>query len=283
MMRTDKSALAKEPEQRLKVTGQGEAILLLHSSLSSHKQWLPLAALLSERYSLWLADLQGYGRNSAVVFSQNPVWSLADEAEALLATLTPEQKNTPLIIIAHSFGAALALHLARTGKLKVKALLLFEPVAFHLLAAESDVQAVALTAEVRDLSEQMPALNATEAAQLFVDYWQQADYFRHLPARMQQQMAAQVWKVPQDFSALINEPATTTDYAALKMPVLLLCGSESRQSALRVSELLANSWPRAQITRLPTGHMGPVTAVDLVNQHIVAFLAGLPHQAEPGF
>lgn len=281
-MKKVQTAVAKDPEYKLKIIGQGEPVLLLHSSLSSHKQWLPLVVLLSERYSLWLPDLQGYGRNSTVAFSQNPVWSLADEADALLATLTPEQKNTPLTLIGHSFGGALALHLARTGKLKVKALLLFEPVAFHLLAAETDAQAVALTAEVRLLSEQMPKLNAEAAAQLFVDYWQQADYFRHLPARMQQQMAGQVWKVPQDFSALINEPATTADYAALQMPVLLIVGSESRQSALRVSQLLATCWPQAQITMLPTGHMGPVTASDLVNQHIVAFLAGLPHKAEPG-
>lgn len=277
------TAEAKDPEHKLKIIGQGEPVLLLHSSLSSHKQWLPLVALLSERYSLWLPDLQGYGHNNPVAFSQNPDWSLADEADALLASLTQEQKNTPLTLIGHSFGGALALHLARTGKLKVKALLLFEPVAFHLLAAEADAQSVALTAEVRLLSEQMPKLNAEAAAQLFVDYWQQADYFRHLPARMQQQMAGQVWKVPQDFSALINEPATTADYAALQMPVLLLVGSESRQSALRVSQLLATSWPQAQITKLPTGHMGPVTASELVNQHIVAFLAGLPHKAEPGF
>lgn len=282
-MATDTFALATQPEQRLKVTGQGDAILLLHSSLSSHKQWLPLAALLSEHYSLWLPDLQGYGHHSPVAFSQKPRWSLADEADALLATLTQQQKDTPLILIGHSFGGALALHLARTGKLKVKALLLFEPVAFHLLAAESDSQAVALTAEVRALSEQMPKLDAKAAAQLFVDYWQQADYFQHLPARMQQQMAGQVWKVPQDFSALINEPATTTDYAALQMPVLLLCGSQSRRSALMVAELLAKSWPQAQITRLPTGHMGPVTASELVNQHIVAFLVRLKHKAEPGF
>lgn len=276
------TAVAKDAEHKFKIVGQGEPVLLLHSSLSSHKQWLPLTALLSERYSLWLPDLQGYGQNNPVAFSQNPVWSLADEADALLATLTEQQKDTPLTLIGHSFGGALALHLARTGKLKVKALLLFEPVAFHLLAAESDAQAVALTAEVRLLSEQMPKLNAEAAAQLFVDYWQQADYFRHLPARMQQQMAGQVWKVPQDFSALINEPATTADYAALQMPVLLLCGSESRQSALRVSQLLAASWLQAQITKLPTGHMGPVTASELVNQHIVAFLAGLSHKAEPG-
>lgn len=259
----------------LKVVGQGEPILLLHSSLSSHKQWLPLAALLSGHYSLWLPDLQGYGRNSPVVFLQPPQWSLADEADALLASLNAEQKATPLILIGHSFGGALALHLARTGKLKVKALVVFEPVAFHLLAAESDAEAVGLTKEVRALSEQMPGLHAAAAARLFVDYWQQADYFQYLPARMQQQMAAQVWKVPQDFSALIQEPATKTDYAALQMPVLLLRGSQSRRSALLVSELLAQNLPQVQIKTLPTGHMGPVTASELVNQQITAFLAGL--------
>lgn len=264
-----------EQQPKLKVTGQGAPILLLHSSLSSHKQWLPLAALLSEQFSLWLPDLQGYGSNKAVAAGVTPEWSLAAEADAIMALLSPEQKNAELILIGHSYGGAVALHLARTQKLNVKAMVLFEPVAFHLLAAESSAEALALTAEVKALSQQIPTLEAWDAARLFVDYWQQKDYFRFLPVRMQQQMAAQVWKVPQDFAALIGEDATQADYARLQMPVLLMRGADSRRAALLVAELLAQSLTQVQTTTLPTGHMGPLTAPELVNQQIMDFLAGL--------
>lgn len=269
------SALSAAQHTKFRILGEGQPVLLLHSSLSSHKQWLSLAALLSAKYSLWLPDLQGYGSNKVVSFSAAPDWSLANEADAIVAALSAEQKNSELIVIGHSYGGAVALHLARTHKLKIKAMVLFEPVAFHLLKHESSVEAVALTKEVRALSHQMPELAAADAARLFVDYWQQNDYFRFLPVRMQQQMAGQVWKVPQDFSALINEPASKADYAALQLPVLLLKGTESRRAALLVAELLAQTLPGAQTTALPTGHMGPVTAPDLVNQQIIEFLTGL--------
>jgi pimeloyl-ACP methyl ester carboxylesterase len=259
----------------MKIIGLGAPVLLLHSSLSSHKQWLPLAALLSEHHRLLLPDLLGYGRNSAAEFSANPSHSLAIEAAAILAQLPDEVRQQPVILIGHSFGGAVALHLARTAQLKLKALILYEPVAFHLLAASTLAEAKVLTAEVVALSAKMPALPAREAAQLFVDYWQQQDYFQRLPARMQQQMAMQVWKVPQDFSALINEPAMLVDYQQIRCPALLLRGAQSRRSALLISELLQGIWPEASVKTLPAGHMGPVAAAELVNAQIVDFIRAL--------
>ncbi len=248
---------------------------MLHSSLSSHKQWLPLVAQLSEHYQLLLPDLLGYGSNKAAEFQQVPKHSLAVEADAVLAQIQPALQLQPMIVIGHSYGGAVALHLARTGRIKLTALVLYEPVAFHLLASSADTEAVTLTAEVLALSENMPHLPAWEAARMFVDYWQQQDYFQHLPARMQQQMATQVWKVPQDFQALISEPATLTDYQQVCCPVLLLRGAESRRSALLISEMLQAIWPQASVETLPAGHMGPVTAAELVNAQIVNFIRAL--------
>lgn len=259
----------------MKIIGHGSPILLLHSSLSSHKQWLPLAALLSAHHQLLLPDLLGYGSNKVAEFSVNPNHSLAIEAAALLAQLPDDVLQQPIILIGHSYGGVVALHLARMGHLKLKALILYEPVAFHLLAASTLAEARVLTTEVVALSEKMPALPAWEAAQLFVDYWQQQDYFQHLPVRMQQQMAGQVWKVPQDFSALISEPATLAEYQQIRCPVLLLRGSQSRSSALMISELLQGVWPGASVKMLPAGHMGPVAAAELVNARIVDFIRAL--------
>jgi len=256
----------------MKIIGQGPPLLCLHSSLSSHKQWLSLAASLGKDYQLLLPDLLGYGGHKAVAYAANPVHSLAIESASVLAQLPSALRQQPMTLIGHSFGGALALHLARTGQLKLKALALYEPVAFHLLAASTLPEAQVLAAEVQALSMKLPDLAPQQAAQLFVDYWQQQDYFAHLPARMQQQMAAQVWKVPQDFSALISEPATVADYQQIQCPILLLQGSQSRRSALLIAELLAQCWPTANVQTLPAGHMGPLTAAELVNARIHDFL-----------
>ena len=259
----------------MKIVGQGQPVLFLHSSLSSHKQWLPLVAELTGQYQLLLPDLLGYGSHQAAEFQSETTHSLADEADAVLAQIPSAVDQQPLLVIGHSFGGAVALHLARTAKIKLKALVLYEPVAFHLLAQAKTAEAVALTAEVMALSQQMPYLPAWDAAKLFVDYWQQQDYFQLLPARMQQQMATQVWKVPQDFAALIGEPAMLTDYQQINYPILLLRGFQSRRSALLISELLQGVWPKASVKTLPAGHMGPVAAAELVNAQIIEFIRAL--------
>lgn len=260
----------------MKVIGRGAPVLCLHSSLSSHKQWLPLSGCLSEDYQVWLPDLLGYGSSQQVESQASMQHSLAAEAAALLRQLSQDVQQQPIILIGHSFGGAVALHLARTAGLKLKALILFEPVAFHLLAASTLPEANTLIAEVVALAEQMPTLGAEDAARLFVDYWQQQDYFKQLPLRMQLQMARQVWKVPQDFHALISEPASLLDYQQITAPILLLRGKQSRDSALMLTRLLAEIWPGACVETLDTGHMGPVTAADEVNARILKFIRALP-------
>ncbi len=252
----------------VKQLGNGRPALLLHSSMSSHRQWLALSSALSATHSCYLADLAGYG---AEPLPAMPPWSLAAEADVLLAALPESLKAQPLDLIGHSYGGALALHLARTQKLQIRKLVLFEPVAFHLLPQLPD--ASALWQEVRALADALPQLDAYQAAQRFIDYWQHNGFFAGLPGRMQQQLALQVAKVSLDFQALSQEPASLADYAdTVKSPVLLLSGSHSRQSAQRICAALRSVLPDVRLQRLECGHMGPVTHPDLVNKSIAEFL-----------
>ena len=249
------------------VAGAHTPLLCLHSSLSSGRQW---QALLHDLNLPALApDLLGYGRS--VLPPSHDNFSFRDEAKALLAQLPAEYLQYPVDLVGHSYGGAFAMHLVRTGLLKVRRLVLFEPVAFHLLPQLSD--AGLLWQEVSALAAAMPELSPLAAAERFIDYWQQPGYFAALPARMQQQFSSQVGKVTLDFQALSEEPATLAQYAqALQCPVLLLCGLDSRASARRISQALASTLPAVQLTELACGHMGPVTHPELVNPVIQQFL-----------
>jgi len=242
--------------------------MMLHSSLSSGRQWQGLKLALKTQYQVLNPDLTGYGSNTSDY--PRPM-QLSDEAEHLWPLLEANPAGS-VILIGHSFGGAVALHMARTRPELFKAVVLFEPVAFHLLKTTQP----ALYRQVQQLSQQMLILGAAQAATLFIDYWQGDGYFTNLPDVMQQKLMGQVGKVAADFEALSGEPATLTDYAtAIHCPVLLLSGEQSQLSAQRLATMLAGALPCAEFRTVKTGHMGPVTDAELVNPIVLQFIQRL--------
>jgi pimeloyl-ACP methyl ester carboxylesterase len=245
-----------------------DTVLMLHSSLSSGRQWQGLKLALKADYQVLNPDLLGYGSNTA---SYPRPMQLADEA-SLLWPLLEEKPAGSVILMGHSFGGAVALHMARTRPELFKALVLFEPVAFHLFKTTEP----ALYQQVQQLSQQMLNVGPKDAAELFIDYWQGEGYFSHLPDLMQQKLTGQVGKVAADFEALSGEPATLTDYAtAIHCPVLLLSGEQSQLSAQRLAVMLADVLPCVEFQTVKTGHMGPVTDAELVNSVLLEFIQRL--------
>ncbi|MDF3126371.1 alpha/beta hydrolase [Rheinheimera sp. 1928-s] len=243
-------------------------VLMLHSSLSSGRQWQGLKLALKADFQVLNPDLLGYGSNTA---SYPRPMQLADEANQLWPLLEGKPAGS-VILIGHSFGGAIALHMARTRPELFKAVLLFEPVAFHLLKTTEP----GLYQQVQQLSQQMLSISPQDAAALFIDYWQGDGYFANLPDVMQQKLAGQVGKVAADFEALSDEPATLTDYAgAIHCPVLLLSGEQSQLSAQRLAKILAGALPSVEFQTVKTGHMGPVTDAELVNSVLLEFIRRL--------
>ncbi len=229
--------------------------IALHSSQSHGGQWRALSRQLPESYMLQAPDLIGYG--AAPTFAQCLVaaadFRLANEITALVQTgLQPERG--PVVLVGHSYGGALALHWARRFPQAVAALVLYEPVAFHVLAKDH-----AARAEISAVANAMDTMSAADACTHFVDYWNSPGYFNALPAAAQALMISQQDKVTADFKALLGEPASLADYAKLTMPVHLFSGEQSPLSSQTVAQLLANTLPNATHTRVAAGHMGPIT------------------------
>lgn len=243
------------------------AIVLLHSSQSNTGQWRALIQLLRDDFYLIGIDLLGYGKAPAAQVSASEAFRFTDEVPRIVTAVEQLCPNQPVTLVGHSYGAAVALKLALEQLLPVRAMALFEPVAFHVLDAIDPARQ-----EVEAIAAQMDQDDKHAATQAFVDYWNAPGYFDALPAKVQQLMISQADKVAMDFAALMGEPHKLVDYRRVEVPVLLLTGSQTRASAKRVAEQLQQVLPQVDVRQLACGHMGPLTHAGLVNPLIVEFL-----------
>jgi pimeloyl-ACP methyl ester carboxylesterase len=256
--------------------GSGQPVVLLHSSSSSGTQWRALAERLSQRYRVIAPDLYGYG-GTAHWPGRGP-FHLESEAEIVLALLGRADERAHFV--GHSYGGAVALHMARFRPDLVRSLTLIEPVAFHLLRG-ADAPAFAEISEVAEGVVRAVACGEYVAGLgRFLDYWGGSKESAEIPAEKLYPMAARLPKIALDFHAAFNEPTRLEDFRSMAVPTLLLRGTDSPWPTQRICDLLEQTLPDARLENVKgAGHMAPITHRDLVNAAIVAHLDSNSGQA----
>jgi pimeloyl-ACP methyl ester carboxylesterase len=247
--------------------GSGEPVFLLHSSGSSSGQWRALAERLSQRYRVIAPDFYGYG-GTAQWPGAKP-FHLECEAEIVLALL--ERVNQPVHLVGHSYGGALALHVAGFHAELLRSLTLIEPVAFQLLRG-ADVPALAEIREVAEIVTRAVTRGEYVAGfEHFVDYWTSPAAAAEVPAYKRYAMAARLPKIALEFHATLNEPTQLDDFRSMSVPTLLLHGTGSPWPTRRICDLLERILPKAQLKTIGgAGHMSPITHRDQVNALVIA-------------
>jgi pimeloyl-ACP methyl ester carboxylesterase len=246
------------------------AVVLLHSSASSSRQWDVLVERLRPNYRVHAIDLHGHGRQAP--WREDRPLSLQDEAELALDAV---ERSGGAHLIGHSYGAAVAVHLAAERPALVRSLAVFEPVLFALLAdrdphCAGTREAVAVGTTIGQL---VASGQAAEAAERFVDYWSGPRAWRRLPAYVQQAIVLRMPAVVQNFQALYDATLPGEHLLRLRMPMLCLTGANSTTAALRLARMLRVLLPGARHELLEgVGHMGPITHPTLVNERLVRFL-----------
>jgi len=249
--------------------GSGDPVILLHSSASSSTQWRSLAERLSERYRVIAPDLYGYGGTSH--WPGRRLFHLECEAEIVLALL--RRVNQRAHLVGHSYGGAVALHVARLHRDLLQSLTLIEPAAFHLLR-ETDALALAEITEIADaVGSAVIGGDYLAGFERFVEYWSGPDASARIPVDTRHAMAARLPKIALEFHAALNEPCRLEDFRSMTVPAQILYGTHSPRPARRVCGLLERILPEARLQSIAgAGHMAPITHRDQVNAMIVAHL-----------
>jgi lipase len=95
-------------------------MLAVHGLTGHGQRWQHLADYVPE-ITIAAPDLVGHGRSSWAA-----PWTI-DANVAAFAALLDDQATTPVLVVGHSFGGALAMHLAAARPDRVSALLLLDP------------------------------------------------------------------------------------------------------------------------------------------------------------
>jgi len=249
-----------------------ESVLLLHCSGSSGAQWRSLAARLGARYQVIAPDLIGYGGSAP--WSGRGKFCLAQEAGVLRSILG--LLGEPVHLVGHSYGGAVALHLARTRPELFRSLTLIEPSAFHLLRGGDAIDVAALS-EITAVAAQAEAALAggdqADAFGRFVDYWSGPGTWSAMPADKRQTFTPQLAKVVLDFQAILGDPAEVEDVRDIALPTLLVQGGCTKLPSRCVCRRLRDALPAARFSAVRgAGHMLPVTHRDEVNALIASHI-----------
>jgi pimeloyl-ACP methyl ester carboxylesterase len=231
-------------------------VLLIHGSLSSGRMWAPYLPAISTSRGTIVPDLLGYG--ALTPWADEPAPSLREEGERLLTGVAGA-----IDIVAHSYGAAVALRILADGPHQVRSLVLIEPCCFSFLK-ELGPRAVPVRKEIGALQEDLERLLASGdiggATARFIDYWSGRGAFRAMPEHRRAALIARVRKVPYDFRAAVDDRMRFDLLRRVQVPTLVVTGDRGPDAPRILGGAIAKAMPRGSGFPIAgAGHMLPVT------------------------
>lgn len=242
--------------------GAGPAIVMVHGSVSTHTDWMPVAKLLADRFTCYAMDRRGR-RGSGVGHAP---YSIERECEDIHAVL--DAAGPGAMLAGHSYGAICAL--AAAARRAVPKLVLYEPVlpvgglvagpplkdyAHAIASGDLDLaMEIGLSAFIRLTPEVILAMRSSRA-------WPKL------------RGMAKSWT--RELEVMDSLPPSAEEYRALRSPTLLLVGSESREHPMKdASRALAATIPDVRVATLEgQDHMGLRNAPEMIARLMAEFLA----------
>jgi len=249
-----------------------EAVVLLHSSGMSARQWGRLSSLLDPVHQVEAPDFLGSG--------DNPPWpddrAFHLEMDIDLIEKRVRARGRPAHLVGHSYGGLIALLLAVRSPDLVRSLAVYDPVAFGVLHDAGDREGLAdlMRVGAHPLFLDDASGGGDAWFEVFVDYWNGPGAWRGMSANGRESFLRVGRKVYYEVRSLSKDRTPRAAYSGVKAPALLLGGARSPAAARRVVSLLAEALPNGRELLIPgAGHMGPLTHAALVNTAVEEHIA----------
>lgn len=240
--------------------GAGPALVLVHGGICDHMAWHAVVPLLARHFTVVTFDRRGRGESGDA-----PAHSVAREIEDIDSVL--RTVGEPAVLVGHSAGAILSLAAAQSSRLR--ALVVYEPP--FILEGTREHPDPALVAVMKDLLGQgrredvlrLAMRESVGVSDTEFDQLRIGPGWKHLlgvaPA------------VPYDWK-IWEERFDPQRLAALKIPVLVLLGSESPSWIRTSTEAVHGVIPGAMLSLLPgQEHFAMLTAPELFAQQVTSF------------
>lgn len=234
-------------------------VLAVHCSLAHSGAWRSLGGEMAQEVTLTAFDMYAHGRSADWDGKQDFQTANVDAGLRLLRS-----EPAPVDLVGHSFGATVALRMAKACPELVRSLTLIEPVLFAVTRAEAPEAQAALEAEEAPFGEFYAAGDIENATRFFNRMWGTGKPKWHeLPEQARTAMMRAMRVVPESYDTLYLDDIGMLEPGALdpvSMPTLLLSGAESQPVMSLINAGLAQRLKHARALVVPeAGHMLPIT------------------------
>ena len=245
--------------------GEGIPLVFVPGSFATGASWRNISTPLSERYRTITTSLSGYGKTQE---RRKPGGAhMQDEMDVLEAVLA--QTNAPVHLVAHSFGAWVALSLAMQRKPALLSLTLLEPTVFTLLPLAGET---VLGEQVRTMKDGYAAAwfgGDQKAVRHVIDFYGGAGTFDAYHPALQAKVISQTPTNILDWDSGYAELPVPKDFATVNAPTLVICGNNSHRAMQRCNQLLVDYLPQGQFMELDgANHFMIVTHAEELTQRI---------------
>lgn len=216
-------------------------ILFLHGSADSPQVFNNISALLRDRHQI---------HTPAFPPVTTPLALTID-----LLWLDQQMRQTGArVLVAHSYGALLALRWALAHPEGLDGLVLAEPIAWGVARHLPDV-AARLAELDRECVAQFGSGQPEPPLQWLVDYWNGGGFWAALPPKVRAHLLAGVPRTQAEVASGGADRTSAEELMNLKVPLHLLAGEKTTAESLTIAKIIATTVPRAQLTVIPgVGH-----------------------------
>lgn len=267
-----KAQISKDLWSEYESAGTGQVVLLLHAFPLCGAMWQPQKSALQKDYRVVVPDLRGFGGSSP--FSAAP--SLDQMADDVVNLLDALKITNSVVLGGLSMGGYIALAVARKYPSRLRGLILADTRAEadddNAKAGRDKMIAFARTHSSRDVIDQL--LPKMLSAKTLAERPSVAQEVARLASAQTSQSIIDALNVLRD------RPDAKPYLARIRVPTLVLVGSEDVLTPPASAEALAASIPEARLEVIPgAGHLSNLEQPDLFNASLLSFLGSLSDAA----